>query len=199
VLNIAIFASGRGSNFEALQRAIVEQKFPAAIVVVISNNSSSGILTLAQSFGIPALHISQRQFSDANYFRQNILGILRAFKVNFIVLAGYMKMLDAEIIREYPDRIINIHPALLPKFGGEGMYGMNVHRAVVDAHEKESGATVHYVNEAYDEGKIIAQQRVDVSPNETPESLAAKVLAVEHQLLPRVIKMLSEKNWEKGK
>ncbi len=194
MLNIAVFASGRGSNFEALQRAIVEQNISASIVVVISNNSSSGVLTLAQSFGIPALHISQRQYSDTKLFRQKVLDTLSAFNVNFIVLAGYMKMLDAEIIRTFPDKIINIHPALLPKFGGEGMYGMNVHRAVIDAHEKESGATVHYVNEAYDEGRIIAQQRVDVSQNETPESLAAKVLAVEHQLLPRVIKMLTEKN-----
>ena len=193
-MNIAVFASGRGSNFEALQRAIVEQNISASIVVVISNNSSSGVLTLAQSFGIPALHISQRQYSDTKLFRQKVLDTLSAFNVNFIVLAGYMKMLDAEIIRTFPDKIINIHPALLPKFGGEGMYGMNVHRAVIDAHEKESGATVHYVNEAYDEGRIIAQQRVDVSQNETPESLAAKVLAVEHQLLPRVIKMLTEKN-----
>ncbi len=194
MLNIAVFASGRGSNFEALQRAIVEQNISASIVVVISNNSSSGVLTLAQSFGIPALHISQRQYSDTKLFRQKVLDTLSAFNVNFIVLAGYMKMLDAEIIRTFPDKIINIHPALLPKFGGEGMYGMNVHRAVIDAHEKESGATVHYVNEAYDEGRIIGQQRVDVSQNETPESLAAKVLAVEHQLLPRVIKMLTEKN-----
>ncbi len=193
-MNIAVFASGRGSNFEALQRAIVEQNISASIVVVISNNSSSGVLTLAQSFGIPALHISQRQYSDTKLFRQKVLDTLSAFNVNFIVLAGYMKMLDAEIIRTFPDKIINIHPALLPKFGGEGMYGMNVHRAVIDAHEKESGATVHYVNEAYDEGRIIGQQRVDVSQNETPESLAAKVLAVEHQLLPRVIKMLTEKN-----
>lgn len=194
MLNIAVFASGRGSNFEALQRAIVEQNISASIVVVISNNSSSGVLTLAQSFGIPALHISQRQYSDTKLFRQKVLDTLSAFNVNFIVLAGYMKMLDAEIIRTFPDKIINIHPALLPKFGGEGMYGMNVHRAVIDAHEKESGATVHYVNEAYDEGRIIGQQRVDVSQNETPESLAAKVLVVEHQLLPRVIKMLTEKN-----
>ncbi len=117
MLNIAIFASGRGSNFEALQRALTEKKIHAVIVAVISNNSTSGVLTLARSFNIPAYHISQRQFADEGTFRKRILETLSAHGVNFIVLAGYMKKLDAEIIRAYPQRIINIHPALLPKFG----------------------------------------------------------------------------------
>jgi phosphoribosylglycinamide formyltransferase-1 len=193
VLNIAVFASGRGSNFEALHHAIKEQKFQAKIVVVISNNSSSGVLSLARSFSIPAFHFSQRQFSDPKSFRQKVLETLRSFNVNFIVLAGYMKKLDSEIVSAFPERIINIHPALLPKFGGEGMFGMNVHQAVIDAKEKVSGATVHFVDEAYDEGRIIAQQKVEVAQNDTAESLAAKVLVVEHQLLPSVIKMFSEK------
>ncbi len=194
MLNIALFASGRGSNFVALQRAIVEQKIAAKIVVVISNNSSSGVLTSARSFNIPAFHISQRQFSDPNLFEEKILGTLRTFDVNFIVLAGYMKKLGAPVIRAFPNRIINIHPALLPKYGGEGMFGMNVHAAVIASKEKESGATVHFVNEEYDKGDIIAQQKIGITESETPETLAAKVLTVEHQLLPGVIKMFSEKN-----
>ncbi len=193
MLNIALFASGRGSNFEALHRAIVEQKIAAKIVVVISNNSSSGVLTSAQSFNIPAFHISQRQFSDLDKYQQKILGTLRTFNVNFIVLAGYMKKIDLSLIRAFPERIINIHPALLPKYGGEGMFGMNVHTAVIAAGEKESGATVHFVNDDYDKGGIIAQQKVEIIETETPETLAAKVLIVEHQLLPSVVKMFSEK------
>lgn len=193
MLNIALFASGRGSNFEALHRAIVEQKIAAKIVVVISNNSSSGVLTSAQSFNIPAFHISQRQFSDLDKYQQKILGTLRTFNVNFIVLAGYMKKIDLSLIRAFPERIINIHPALLPKYGGEGMFGMNVHTAVIAAGEKESGATVHFVNDDYDKGGFIAQQKVEIIETETPETLAAKVLIVEHQLLPSVVKMFSEK------
>jgi len=193
VLNIAVFASGRGSNFEALHHAIDDQKIPAKIVVVISNNSSSGALTLAQSFKIPAFHISQRQFSDTDGLRQKIIETLRSCNVNFIVLVGYMKKLDPAITRAFPNRIINIHPALLPKYGGEGMFGMNVHNAVIAAKETESGATVHFVNEEYDEGAIIAQQKVSITVNDTPETLAAKVLIAEHELLPAVVKMFSEK------
>lgn len=193
MLHIAVFASGRGSNFEALHHAIAEQKISAKIVVVISNNSSSGALALAQSFTIPAFHISQQQFSDPSLFQQKILETLRSFGTNFIVLAGYIKKLDPAITRAFPERIINIHPALLPKYGGEGMFGMNVHNAVIAAKEKESGATVHFVNEEYDNGGIIAQQKIRIDPNDTPETLAAKVLKVEHELLPSIIKMFSEK------
>jgi phosphoribosylglycinamide formyltransferase-1 len=193
VLNIAVFASGRGSNFEALYRAIVDQKISAKIVVVISNNSSSGVLHLAQSLNIPVFHISQQQFPDPSLFQNKIFETLLSFNVNFIVLAGYMKKLDPAITRAFPDRIINIHPALLPKYGGEGMFGMNVHNAVIAAKEKESGATVHFVNEEYDKGAIIGQQKIRVDANDTPETLAAKVLKVEHELLPSIIKMFSEK------
>ncbi len=193
MLHIAVFASGRGSNFEALHHAIAEQKISAKIVVVISNNSSSSALALAQSFTIPAFHISQQQFSDPSLFQQKILETLRSFGTNFIVLAGYIKKLDPAITRAFPERIINIHPALLPKYGGEGMFGMNVHNAVIAAKEKESGATVHFVNEEYDNGGIIAQQKIRIDPNDTPETLAAKVLKVEHELLPSIIKIFSEK------
>ncbi len=193
MLNIAVFASGRGSNFEALHRAIFEQKIRAKIVVLISNNSSSGVLTLAQSLNIPAFHISHRQFSDPNLFNNKILETLHSLNVNFIVLAGYMKKMDPIITRAFPDRIINIHPALLPKYGGEGMFGMNVHNAVISAKEKESGATVHFVNEEYDRGVIIRQKKINIDINDTPETLAAKVLKVEHELLPSVIRMFSEK------
>lgn len=165
---------------------------PAKIVAVISNNSSSGALSLARSFGIPAIHFSRRQFPDPKLYQSTLLDILLSYKTNFIVLAGYMKKLDVEIIRAFPESIINIHPALLPKYGGEGMYGMHVHEAVIAAKERISGASVHYVSEEYDEGAIIAQQTVSVDVSDSPESLAAKVLQAEHQLLPSVVKNISE-------
>ena len=192
MLNIAVFASGRGSNFEALQHAIITEKFPARIVLVLSNNSQSGALALARSFNIPAFHISQRQFNSSDEFDATVLEILRIHEVNFIVLAGYMKQISEPLIKKYPGRIINIHPALLPKFGGKGMYGIHVHEAVIAAKEKVSGATVHRVDAQYDEGSIIEQEQIDVDPADTPESLAAKVLQIEHALLPKVVKKIAE-------
>lgn len=192
MLTIAVFASGRGSNFDALQRSILKERIPAQIAVVISNNSQSGVLELARSYNIPAVHLSQRQFPTADAFREKMLSVLRDHAVNFIVLAGYMKKIDPEIIRVFRHRIINIHPALLPKYGGEGMYGMNVHEAVLKAAEKFSGATVHVVDEEYDHGKILLQDIVEIEKHETPESLAAKVLKIEHRILPEVVRMYAD-------
>ncbi len=191
-MNIAVFASGRGSNFEALHHAILAEKFPAQIVVVISNNSQAGALTLARSFNIAAFHISQRQFPSAETFNKKITDTLQAYNVNFVVLAGYMKKIDAGLIRMFRGRIINIHPALLPKFGGEGMFGIHVHEAVIRAKEEISGATVHIVDEEYDRGKIVLQDIVGVAENDTPETLAAKVLKIEHRILPAAVKMFAE-------
>ena len=192
MLTIAVFASGRGSNFDALQRTILKEHFPAQIAVVISNNSQAGVLELARSYNIPAVHLSQRQFSTAEEFQQKILSVLHDHTVNFIVLAGYMKRIDQAIIRAFRQRIINIHPALLPKYGGEGMYGMRVHEAVLKASEKFSGATVHMVDEEYDHGKILLQDIVETENDESPETLAAKVLKVEHRILPEVVRMFAE-------
>lgn len=171
---------------------MLTENIPARIVVVISNNSQSGALALARSFSIPALHISRKQFENDDVFNKKILETLHAHKVRLIVLAGYMKKVDAAVIREFRDRIINIHPALLPKYGGERMYGMHVHEAVIRAKEKFSGATVHVVDEAYDHGKILLQDIVEVAESETPESLAAKVLKIEHRILPEVVKLIAE-------
>lgn len=192
MLTIAVFASGRGSNFEALYRTILTEKIPARISVVISNNSQSGVLSLARSFNIPAIHISQKQFDTVQIYNDTILETLRSHSVNFIVLAGYMKRIDPSLLNAYKNKIINIHPALLPKFGGEGMYGLHVHTAVLNAQEKISGATVHMVDEEYDRGRILLQDIVTIDPGETPESLAAKVLKVEHRILPEVVKMFAE-------
>ena len=192
MLSIAVFASGRGSNFEALAKAISAGNVNAKIAVVISNNSGAGVLTLAEAMRIPALHLSQKQFPSQDIFTDAVLANLESFGVNFIVLAGYMKMLDPRVIRRYPNRIINIHPALLPEFGGQGMYGHHVHEAVIARHAKRSGATVHVVDEAFDHGPIVLQESIPVEPGDTPESLAAKVLTIEHRLLPRAVGLFAE-------
>jgi phosphoribosylglycinamide formyltransferase-1 len=134
-MNIAVFASGRGSNLMAILKAIEEGKLKARVVVVISNNSSAGALEIARSKGIDALHISRRQFSSDREYADKILSELRKRNVELVVLAGYMKKIPAEVVSEYRNRILNIHPALLPSFGGQGMYGINVHKAVIESGE----------------------------------------------------------------
>lgn len=192
MLHIAVFASGRGSNFEALFHAIVDQKIAAKIVAVISNNSNADVLKIARSLNIPAFHISQKQFPTQDLFSEKLLETLLQVNADFIVLAGYMKKINAPIILAFRNRIINIHPALLPKFGGDGMFGRHVHNAVIEAKEKISGATVHLVDEEYDRGAIILQDSVAIEKNETEETLGAKVLSIEHTLLPKVVRLFSE-------
>jgi len=192
MLNIAVFGSGRGSNFQAILAAVEKGKIPEArIVCVISNNSSAGILEIARSHSLPAYHLSQIQCATEEAFVELLQSVLDKHEVNLIVLAGYMKLLPRELIAHYRHRIVNIHPALLPKFGGKGMYGHHVHEAVLAAGEKESGATVHLVDEVYDHGGILQQTRVPVHQEDTPETLAARVLAVEHELYPEVIRRIA--------
>ena len=191
-LNIAVFASGKGSNFRAILDAIRDGKIHnAAVRVVISNNSSAGALDLARERGIPARHISRAQFQTDEEYNRTILETLRRNSVNFIVLAGYMKKIDPVIISQFKNRMINIHPALLPRFGGKGMFGIHVHEAVIKSGESESGATVHVVDGEYDHGTILMQKKVAVDPSETAESLARKVLAVEHELFPEVVRRIA--------
>ena len=193
VLNIAVFASGRGSNFEAILRAIEEGKIHnVSISVVISNNSAAPVFELARAHSIPAYHLSQLQFPSEEKFDETVLGVLERHRANFIVLAGYMKKLSSDLIRKFCNRILNIHPALLPKFGGKGMYGMRVHEAVIKSGEKISGVTVHIVDEEYDHGPIVKQQTVEVQREDTPETLAMKVRRFEHQLYPEVLQLFAD-------
>lgn len=193
LLNIAVFASGKGSNFQAILDAIKAGKIPnARIALVISNNSSAGALEIARNDRIPALHVSRQQFGSDESFNKALLQKLQDSKINFVALAGYMKMLDSSIIKHFKNRIVNIHPALLPKFGGKGMYGIHVHEAVIANKERMSGATVHLVDEEYDRGPIVLQRKVEVAPNDTPESLAAKVLKIEHQIYPEAVRLFAE-------
>jgi formyltetrahydrofolate-dependent phosphoribosylglycinamide formyltransferase len=193
MLQIAVFGSGKGSNFQAILNAIKAGKIPGArICVVVSNNSHAGILDIARANSLPAIHLGQKQFAGETELVDAQLNTLAEFSANFIVLAGYIKRLHPRIIQAYRNRIINIHPALLPKFGGVGMYGLHVHEAVIAAGEKQTGATVHIVDEEYDHGEIVLQKRVQVQPEDTPERLAAKVLAIEHEIFPQAIRMFAE-------
>lgn len=191
-MNIAVFASGRGSNLMAIINAIKEGKLNAKIALVISNNPNAGALEIAMVNGIDALHISRKQFDSDEKYVEKLLHELKTRNIELIVLAGYMKKIPPEIIREYQNKILNIHPALLPAFGGPGMYGMNVHKAVIDYGVKITGVTVHIVDEEYDHGPIVMQKAVEVRQDDTPETLAERVLKVEHEIYPQVIKLFVE-------
>jgi phosphoribosylglycinamide formyltransferase 1 len=192
MLNIAVLGSGRGSNFRAILAAMQQGQIPGAkIAVVISNNSGAGILEIARENSLPAIHLSHRQFATEEEFVDALLSVLTKHGVNFIVLAGYMKRLHPRVVHAYRRRIINIHPALLPRHGGPGMYGIHVHEAVIAAGDRLSGATVHFVDEEYDHGSIILQKTVSVAAGDTPETLAAKVLEIEHEIYPEAIRRLA--------
>ncbi len=186
---ICVFASGRGSNLQAIINAIEEKRLDCEIAFVLSNNSDSGALEIARKKYIPAIHLSEKVFHK-NSFEESLIDVLDEFKPDLIVLAGYMKLIPESIIKKYRNRMINIHPALLPKYGGIGMYGMNVHRAVYESGDKFSGVTIHIVNENYDEGKILFQKKVDISDCASPEEIAEKVLLIEHSVYPEVIQSI---------
>ncbi len=188
-LNLCVLVSGEGSNLKAILRAQKTKKIKSQVALVISNNSKSGALKAACGNDIPAYHLSQIQFNSEKKFVDNFLSLLRKFDIDLILLAGYMKMLSPRIVKRYKNRILNIHPALLPEFGGKGMYGMNVHSAVISGGAKQSGATVHIVDELYDHGAVLIQKKVGVSAGETPESLQKKVLRVEHKIYWEAIKL----------
>lgn len=192
-LNIAVFVSGRGSNFQAILHAIKEGKIPnSEIVLVVSSNSTAGACEIARQNDIPAITLRSKEFPSENEFAEALTGALEERGVNFVALAGYLKMLPAKLVQRFRNRIVNIHPALLPAFGGKGMYGYFVHEAVIASGAKKSGATVHIVDEEYDRGPIVLQQTVDVAESDTPETLAEKVLKIEHQIYPEAIRLFAE-------
>lgn len=186
-MNIAVFASHGGSDLQAIINGCKNKKIDAKVSVVISNNSDSMALQRATNESIPSYHLSAKKFGSEELLAKEILNVLSEHKVDMIFLAGYMRMLHISVLEKYNNRILNIHPALLPKFGGKGMYGINVHTAVIDAKEKETGVTIHRVNAEYDSGEIVAQTTVPVLENDTPEILAARVLKKEHEFLVEVI------------
>jgi len=184
---LAVLASGRGSNLQAIMDHFdsIARERVAKVVLVASNRSDSPALIRAATASIDIASF------DASDDGTELLDLLRRFRVDLVVLAGYLKRIPPLVIREYAGRIINIHPALLPAFGGEGMYGARVHEAVIASGARESGVTVHLVDNEYDRGPIVAQWRVPVEESDTAESLAGRVLAVEHVVYPRVIEMVA--------
>ena len=191
-MNIAVFASHGGSDLQAIIDGCKQELKNAKVVAVISNNGDSLALQRAEKEQIPAYHLSLKKFGDEARLAEEILAALSAHDVEMIFLAGYMRMLHPSIIEKYRNRIFNIHPALLPKYGGKGMYGMHVHEAVLAAHEAETGVTIHRVNSEYDSGAIVAQTKVPVKENDTAETLAARVLEREHTFLVEVIAQIAE-------
>lgn len=191
-VNLAVFLSGTGTNFTAIAEAANEGRIPVIITLVAGNKPDAPGLQKARYMNIPTALFMRPDFPDGKSFADYMLSVLRKYDVDLIALAGYMRKIPPRVIRAYRNRIVNIHPALLPRFGGKGMYGMTVHRAVIEAGVTETGVTVHYVDEEYDRGEIIEQRLVPVQPDDTPETLAARVLKVEHELYPEVLGKLAE-------
>jgi len=181
-INIALFASGSGSNAENIVRYF-QKKENVNVALVLSNKNDAFVLKRAKKLHIPSVTFTKKEMEETD----KILQILEKNKINFIVLAGFLLKIPAYLIAAYPNRIINIHPALLPKYGGKGMYGHFVHEAVVAAKEKESGITIHFVNEHYDEGAIIFQAKCPILPTDTPDDVAGKVHELEYEYFPKVI------------
>ncbi len=188
MLNLVVFASGNGSTLQAIIDAINNNELSATINLVVSNNKDAFALERAKKNNIDTYIIGNKEFQSQD---EELYEVLSNYKIDLIVLAGYLKMIGPKLLNKYT--IINTHPSLLPKYGGKGMYGMKVHKAVVEAGEKISGVTLHYVNSEYDKGNIIAQTKVDVLPTDTAEDVSAKVQAVEKIQLVNELKKFSLK------
>ncbi len=182
MINIAIFASGNGSNAENIIRYFLKSE-RIRVALILSNREDAFVHTRAQALGVPSRSFRKAEFDEG----KSVLDALQAYSVDFIVLAGFLLKVSQPILEAYPDRILNIHPALLPKHGGKGMYGDRVHRAVIDAGDTESGITIHYVNEHYDEGTILFQARCEVLSTDSADDVARKVHELEYLHFPKVI------------
>lgn len=184
---IAIFASGNGTNAQCIAEYFSDNN-RAEISLILSNKADAYVLTRASKMDIPSYVFNRQQFYNSN----KVLDTLRNKKIDWVVLAGFLWLVPLNILQSYPDKIINIHPALLPKYGGKGMYGPKVHEAVLKNRDQESGISIHYVNAKYDDGAIIFQAKCQVESNDTPDTLASKVHKLEYTYYPKVIETLLE-------
>ena len=186
---MVIFASGNGTNAERIMTYFADSNL-AEVVLVLTNNEDAGVRSRAERAGVNALVLSKDIYNDG----EALLDVLKSARADLIVLAGYLKLVPAEVVAAYPRSIVNIHPSLLPNYGGKGMYGGRVHRAVIDSGDAESGITIHYVNEVYDQGEVILQATCDVEQGWGPDELAAAIHQLEHTHFPVVIeKVLRER------
>ena len=183
--NLALFASGSGTNVQNIIEYF-QQNTLINIQCILSNKNDAYVIERAKRFNIKYLTFNREEFYHSNL----ISDYLKSNEIHFVVLAGFLWLVPDSIIHQYPERIINIHPALLPKYGGKGMYGMKVHEAVIANKEKESGITIHYVNQHYDEGNIIFQTKCKIDPSDTPEKLASKIHKLEYEYYPKIIEKL---------
>jgi len=191
-IRIGVLASGNGTNLQAIMDACNRGEIPGRVVVAVSNNPKARALGRARLAGIPAVAMHHRAFPDRDTFDAKLVEILHSYEVDLVCLAGFLRVLGSSFIRQFPERVMNIHPALLPAFGGLGMYGDRVHQTVLDSGVRFSGCTIHFANEAPDGGPIILQAVVPVFDNDTAQMLAERVIVAEHQLYPEAVKLFAE-------
>lgn len=189
-LRLGIFCSHRGSNMQSVVNACQDGRLQALPSIIVSNNRNSGALEFAHANSLNWIHLSSHTHPDPAQLDLAILHAMQSNKVDLILLLGYMKKLGPNTIAAFRGRILNIHPALLPKYGGEGMYGLNVHKAVLSNHEKVTGVTIHLVDEQYDSGEILGQCKVEVLADDTAEKLAERVLSVEHKFMLEILQRI---------
>ena len=190
MLNIAVFVSGRGSNFKSVYESVPKDKI--CICAVVSDKKNCLAVEFASQKNIPVFLVSINE-KEGYIGYSELIAKLKAKSVELVILAGFLKKVADEFVDAFESKIINIHPALLPSFGGKGMYGINVHKAVFDSGAKISGATVHFVDKIYDNGKIIAQWNIDIADAKTPEEIGERVLKIEHRILPYVVEKFADK------
>jgi len=189
----AIFGSGGGSNAQALLDAMKDPAYPAEPVLIFSNKAGAGILQRGKDAEVMTVYLDPKGYASREDYDQALVNLLRELKVEVVCFAGYMRIVTPVLVKAFAGKILNVHPALLPKFGGAGMYGHHVHEAVLRAGETESGASVHLVSEGVDEGELLLQARVPVLAGDTAESLAKRVLEQEHHIYPQALRILCEK------
>ena len=194
MLRICVLASHQGTNFQAVANACQQGRVHANVVLLICNNSDAPVMARARKSGIPTVHLSSLTHPSSDLLDQSMHNHLAEENIDLVVLAGYMKKLGPRVLDAYRDRIINVHPSLLPRHGGPGFYGSRVHKAVIEAGDSETGATVHLVNSEYDMGKTLMQEKITVEVDDTPDSLAERLHPIEHQLLIEVIQQFAEGN-----
>lgn len=185
MFRIAIFASGSGSNAERITSYFADSKL-VSIDLFLTNNPQAGVIERGRRLGIPTVLFDKKTFSKTD----KIVDLLKNQQIDYVILAGFLWLIPENLVKAFPEKIINIHPALLPKYGGKGMWGHFVHEAVVANEEKESGITIHFVDERYDEGKVIFQAKCDVLPSDSPDDVAHKVQLLEHKYFPEIIEKL---------
>ena len=185
---LVVFISGGGSNFISIHQSIIRKEILGSIELVVSNKAECRGIMYAKEHNLPTKIINETMYDKYEKYELDLLKILNNTQVDLILLAGYLKKVPKLIIKQYEKKILNIHPSLLPKFGGKGYFGMNVHKEVIKSKEEFSGASIHFVSDKYDEGPIVFQKKIKIQPNQTPEDLAKKILAIEHEIYPFVVK-----------